>query len=128
MADETDLDLFGVFTVSSFSAILLDLDFFNELDLSNDLPLSDSFLMDLSFLLLDACGFFWVDCVNFIFCNGSSNGFLFHIGFCFCVINSFLAHFSVVLTNSFLEDMILVLDLLYPVLYKSKIILPENFN
>ena len=32
---------------------------------------------------------------------------------------------SVVVTNDFLEDMILVLDLLYPFYYKTKVILPE---
>ena len=39
-----------VVTVSSFSVLWVDF------DLSNDIPLSDLLLMDLSFLILDACG------------------------------------------------------------------------
>ena len=52
MADEIDLDLFSVFTVSSVSVL------WEALDLSNDLPLFDLSLMDLYFLLLDACGLY----------------------------------------------------------------------
>ena len=56
MADEIDLGLFRVFTVSYVSVLWVKLDLSYELDLSNDLTLSDLFLMDWSFLLLDACG------------------------------------------------------------------------
>ena len=56
LADEIDLYLFSVFTVSSVSVLLVDPDLYNDLDLSNDLPLSDLLLMDLYFLLLDAYG------------------------------------------------------------------------
>ena len=35
-----------------------------------------------------------------------------------------LTIFSVVLTNDFLGEMILVIDLLYPVYYKTKLIVP----
>ena len=39
----------------------------------------------------------------------------------------YLKFLSVVATNVFLEDMILVLDIFYSVCYKTKVILPENF-
>ena len=59
MADEKDLDLFSVFTVSSFSVLLVDLDLPNELDLSNDLLLPDALLMDSSFFTFRC---FWFVC------------------------------------------------------------------
>ena len=94
MADEIDLDLFSFFTVYYVSVIWVDLYLSDELDLSNDLRLSDSFLVDLSFLLLDACClsvFFTLS--NLISCNGRSDGFLHHIRFCFHVMSSFFYHF-----------------------------------
>ena len=51
LADEIELDLFIVFTVSSVSFILEALYLSNDLDLSNDIPLFDSFMIDLYFLL-----------------------------------------------------------------------------
>ena len=56
LADEIDLDLFIIFTVSYVSVVWVDLDLSNEIDLSNDQFLSDLLLMDLSFYLLDTCG------------------------------------------------------------------------
>ena len=44
-----------------------------------------------------------------------SDGFLHHIRFCSYVINPFFDNFLVVVTNVFLEDMITVIDILYPV-------------
>ena len=51
LANEIELDLFIVFTVSSVSFILEALYLSNDLDLSNDIPLFDSFMIDLYFLL-----------------------------------------------------------------------------
>ena len=56
LADEIDFDLSSVFTVSSVLVLWLYLDLYYYLNLSYDPPLSDLFLMDLYFLLLDACG------------------------------------------------------------------------
>ena len=50
LADEIDLDFFNVFTEYYISVIL------EALDLSSDIPFFYSLIMDLSFLLLDACG------------------------------------------------------------------------
>ena len=55
LAGEIDPDLFIYFTVYSVSALLDALGISNDLDLSNDISLFDSLLMDLYFLLLDAC-------------------------------------------------------------------------
>ena len=64
----------------------------------------------------------FVDCVNIIFCNGRSDGFLHHIrGFPMSLIPN-LKILSVVMTNAFLDDMILALDLLLPVNHKIKLI------
>ena len=66
----------------------------------------------LSYLLLDACDFSVSLTVSIFFFNGMSDGFLHHIKFCFHAINPFFDHFYVVVTNGFLEDKILVLDIL----------------
>ena len=49
-------------------------------------------------------------------------GFLHYIRFFFMSLTHSLAIFSVVVTNGFLEDIILVLDILYPVCHKTKVI------
>ena len=46
------------------------------------------------------------------------------LGFFLTSLFPFLKILSLVVTNAFLEEMILVLDLIYPVYYKTKIILP----
>ena len=50
------------------------------------------------------------------------------LGFVSISLTPSLNTFYVVVTNGFLEDMILVLDILYLVCYKTKVILPENCN
>ena len=67
LADEIDLDLFSVFTVSYVSFLLVYLDLSNDLYLFNDIPLSDLFMMGLSFLLLDACCFSVLLTVSILF-------------------------------------------------------------
>ena len=56
LADEIYLYLCNVFTLSNFSVLWESLDLSNDLYLSNDIPLFDSLLIDLYFLLWDACG------------------------------------------------------------------------
>ena len=46
------------------------------------------------------------------------------LGFVIMSLFPSLTIFSLVVTNDFLEDMISVLDFLYPVNYKTKVILP----
>ena len=50
------------------------------------------------------------------------------LGFVSMSLISFLTILPVVVTNGFLEDTILVIDILYPVFYKAKVIVLENFN
>ena len=57
MADEIDLDLFSVFTLSYVSVLLVYLDLSNDIDLFNNIILYDLLLMGLSFTLLDSFGF-----------------------------------------------------------------------
>ena len=56
LADEIDLVFFSNITVSYVSVLLKALYLSNDFDLSNAVPLFDSLLIDLYFLLLDACG------------------------------------------------------------------------
>ena len=85
-----------------------------DLDLSNDLPLYDLLLMDLSFFLLDDCGFSILFTVSiFLFeMLGVMNYFT---TICFVPMSLIpsLKFSSVVVTNDFLKDIILVLDLIY---------------
>ena len=46
-------------------------------------------------------------------------------GFVLVSLISSLGFLSLVVTSEFLEDMISVLDIIYPVYYKTKVILPE---
>ena len=119
LADNIDLDLFTDFTVSYVSVLWVDF------DLSNDLPLSDLFIMDLSFLILDACGFSVLLTVLILFFSmGVVMASFVTLGFVPISLIPSWEILSVVVTNDFLEDMILVLGLLYPVYYKNKVILP----
>ena len=61
LADEIDPDLFTDFTVSSVSVVLV------ELDLYNDLICLIYLLTDLSYFLLDACGFYVLLTVSILF-------------------------------------------------------------
>ena len=56
-----------------------------------------------------------------------SDAFFSHIRF-LNIINPFFEYFYVVVTNVFWEDMILLLDFLYPVCYKTKVLLPGTCN
>ena len=116
MADEIYLDVFTDFTVSSIS--LLSLYFY----LSNDLPLSDLLLMD-SFFLLGACGFSVLLTVSILFfAMGGVMAYFNTLGFVPMTLNNYLKFFPLVVTNDVLEYMISVLDLLYLVYYKTKVI------
>ena len=96
LADETHLDLFSVFTMSSVSVP------WEALDLSNDPPLSDLLLMDLSFLLLDAYDLSVLLTVSILFfamrwVMASSTT----LGFVSMSLIPSLTIFSVVMTNGF---------------------------
>ena len=126
LADETYLDLFGVLTVSSFSFILEALYLTNDLDSFNDILLFDSFQIDLYFLLWEVCLFcLWC---QFYFSLPWVMSFFTTLGFVSISLIPFLTIFYVVCTNSFLEDIILVLDIFLLVCYKTKVILSVNFN
>ena len=60
-----------------------------------------------------------------ILAMGGVMAYLTTLGFVLISLIYSLTFFSFVVTNEFLEDMILVLDLLYPIYYKTKLILPE---
>ena len=127
--DEIDLDLFSFFTVYSVSVPWVDLDLYNDLDLCNDLLLSDLFLIDLSFLLLDTFGLSVLLTVSILFvAMGWLLTYFTILGLVSMSLIPSLGLFSIVETNGFLGDMILMLDFLYTVCYKTKLILPENFN
>ena len=98
--------------------------FWGDLDSSNDLPLYDLLMINL--FIFNVCLWFlcFVDCVHNIFRNGRSDGFLRHISFFSVSFIPSLKISSVVVTIDFLEEMISVLALLYPVYQKTKVILP----
>ena len=101
----------------------------NYLDLFNDLPLSDSLLVDLSILLLYYCCLFFALTVSILFFSMGGVMAPFSIlGFVSMSIIYFLTIMYEVVTNVFLEDIILVLDIIHPVCYKAKVILPESSN
>ena len=108
LADEIDLDLFTAFNMSYVSVLWVDL------DLSNDLPLSGLLMVYLYFFLLDACGFYVLMTVSILFFAmvGVMDSFTTVNFFPMSLIPS-LEILSVVVTNKFLEDMILVIDILY---------------
>ena len=97
LADEIDLDLFTIFTVYSVPVLWV---YFG---LSNDLPLSYLLLLDLSIFYLGCVWFIcFVDCVNILFCNGRSDGFLRHSRFLPMSLIPYLKFLSVVVTNEVL--------------------------
>ena len=119
LADGIDLDLFTNFTVYSVSVLLVDL------DLPNDLPLSDLLLLDLSIFILDAYDFYVLLNVSILFfAMGGVMDSPTTLGSVPMSLIPSLKLLSVVVTNAFLEDMISVLDLLYPGYYKTKVIVP----
>ena len=108
------------FTVSYVSVLLVDP------YLSNDLTLSDLLLLDLSIFILDACDFSVLLTVSILFfAMGGVMASFTTLGFVPMSLFPSLKFLSVEVTNEFLEDTILVLDLLYPFYYKTKLILPE---
>ena len=110
-----DLYLFTVFNVSLVSVLLLDL------YLSNYLSLSYLLLLDLSFLF-GACNFSVLLTVSILFF--AIGGVMYSyttLGFVPMSVFPSLKILYVVVTNDFLEDMISVLDLLYPVYKKIKV-------
>ena len=112
-----DLYLFTVFNVSLVSVLLLDL------YLSNYLSLSYLLLLDLSFLF-GACNFSVLLTVSiFFFAIGGVMDSFTTLGFVPMSVFPSLTILYVVVTNDFLEDMISVLDLLYPVYNKIKVII-----
>ena len=124
LADGIDLDLFSVFTVSSVSILWVDLYLFNDFDLSNDILvwfISDGSIFFTFRFLWFVC---FVECVNFIFAMGGVMDFFTTLGFVSVSLIPSLTIFYVLVNNGFLEDMILVLVLLYPVLLQIQ----SNFN
>ena len=81
--------------------------------------------MDLYFFLLDACGLSVLLTVSiFYFKMGGLMASLTTRGFVSMSLIPSLEILSVVVTNDFLEDMILVLGIIYLVYHKTKVILP----
>ena len=117
LADEIDLDLFTIFTVSSVSVLWVNL------YLSHYLTLSYLFLMYLSICFLGACDFYVLLTVSIFFFEmvGVMDSFT-TLWFVPMSVFPSLEILLVVVTNAFLEDMISVIDLLCPVYYKIKVI------
>ena len=93
LAGKIDLDLFLVFTVSSVSVVWEALYLSNSLYLSNDIPLFDSLLMDLSFLLLDACSLSFLFTASILFFSMVLVMDLFTTLYFFNVVNPFFNNF-----------------------------------
>ena len=81
--------------------------------------------MDSYFFQLDTCDFSVLLTVSiFIFAMGGVMASFTILCFVLVSLIPSLIFFSLVVTNDFLEDMISVLDLFYPIYYKIKAILP----
>ena len=95
----------------------------------NDPILYYLLLRGLSFLRFDACGLSISLTVSILFfAMGLVIASLAILGFVYVSLIPSLTIFSVVVTNGFLEDMVLMPDFIFQVFYKSKVILPENCN
>ena len=113
---EIDIDSFSLLTLFPVSVILV------HLDLSNDLALSDLLLLYLSTVLLDDCGFSILLTVSIFFlAMGVVMDSFTALVFVPVSLSLPMTTFLVVVTNDFSEDMVTVLDLLYPVNYKIKV-------
>ena len=112
LADEIDLVFFSNITVSYVSVLLKALYLSNDFDLSNAVPLFDSLLIDLYFLLLDACGLSVLLNISILFVYLWWFIDVFTIlRFVTILLIPSLPILSVAETNGLLEDMILVLNI-----------------
>ena len=85
--------------------------------------MSDLLLLELSFFILDPCDLYVLLTVSILFFYmGGVMAYFTTLGFVPMSLIPSLAILSVVVTNNFLEDMISLIDLLYPVNYKTKVI------